>query len=33
MPHLQKTLGKVIFVSSGAATGNYSAWGAYNTSK
>jgi len=33
IPHLRKSHGKVIFVSSGAATGNYSAWGAYNTSK
>ncbi|SPO32795.1 related to dehydrogenase [Ustilago trichophora] len=34
LPHLRKSsVGTVVFVSSGAATGNIAAWGAYNASK
>lgn len=33
IPHLRQTKGKCIFTSSGAATGNYTAWSAYNASK
>jgi len=33
IPHLRESKGKCIFTSSGAATGNYTAWSAYNASK
>lgn len=33
IPALRESKGKVIFTSSGAAVGNYAAWGAYNASK
>ncbi|VBB73535.1 Putative oxidoreductase [Podospora comata] len=33
IPYLRETKGRLIFTSSGAATGAYTAWGAYGTSK
>jgi len=33
LPELRKSRGRIIFTSSGAATGAYSAWGAYGGSK
>lgn len=33
LPHLRKTRGNMLFVSSGAATSAYSGWGAYCASK
>jgi len=33
IPHLRASKGRIIFVSSGAATGAYTAWGAYGSSK
>ncbi|KAL2136406.1 hypothetical protein VTI74DRAFT_3840 [Chaetomium olivicolor] len=33
IPHLRRARGRVIFVSSGAATSAYTAWGAYGSSK
>ncbi|TIB12616.1 hypothetical protein E3P89_00761 [Wallemia ichthyophaga] len=33
LPHLRDSRGKILMVSSGAATGAYAAWGAYNASK
>ncbi len=33
LPHLRKTNGRIILTSSGAATGVYSTWGAYGSSK
>jgi len=33
VPHLRETQGRVIFVSSGAATGGTAGWGAYSASK
>lgn len=33
LPHLRESKGKIIMVSSGAATGAYAAWSAYNASK
>jgi NAD(P)-dependent dehydrogenase (short-subunit alcohol dehydrogenase family) len=33
LPHLRKAGGRIVFVSSGAATGNISAWGPYNATK
>ncbi|KAK0668611.1 putative oxidoreductase [Cercophora samala] len=33
IPSLRQTRGRLIFTSSGAATGAYTAWGAYGTSK
>jgi NAD(P)-dependent dehydrogenase (short-subunit alcohol dehydrogenase family) len=33
IPHLRQSRGRCIFTSSGAATGAYSAWSAYNASK
>lgn len=33
LPRLRESKGRIIFVSSGAATGDIASWGAYNTSK
>jgi NAD(P)-dependent dehydrogenase (short-subunit alcohol dehydrogenase family) len=33
IPHLRASKGRIVFVSSGAATGAYTAWGAYGSSK
>ena len=33
LDYLRESKGNVVFVSSGAATGSYAAWGAYNSSK
>ncbi|TIA87222.1 hypothetical protein E3P99_03307 [Wallemia hederae] len=33
LPHLRESRGKILLVSSGAATGGYAAWSAYNASK
>lgn len=33
LPHLREFGGRVVFVSSGAATGGMAGWGAYNASK
>ncbi|KAG0645180.1 putative oxidoreductase [Hyphodiscus hymeniophilus] len=33
LPHLRKSQGRIILTSSGAATGYYSTWGAYGSSK
>lgn len=33
IPHLRQTKGRIINVSSGAATGHYASWGAYGSSK
>ncbi|KAK5654388.1 hypothetical protein OQA88_7297 [Cercophora sp. LCS_1] len=33
IPHLRRSQGSIIFVSSGAATKGYTAWGAYGSSK
>ena len=33
IPHLRSTHGRIILTSSGAATGHYSTWGAYGSSK
>lgn len=33
IPHLRKTKGSIVLVSSGAAAGAYSTWGAYGASK
>lgn len=33
IPHLRNAKGSIIFVSSGAATGAYTSWGAYGSSK
>ncbi|KAI1844994.1 hypothetical protein JX265_008421 [Neoarthrinium moseri] len=33
IPELRKTKGRIVFVSSGAATGAYTAWSAYGTAK
>lgn len=36
LPHLRKSptgCGRVVFTSSGASTGNYAGWSAYNASK
>ncbi|KAJ4298515.1 hypothetical protein N0V88_003545 [Collariella sp. IMI 366227] len=33
IPHLRATEGRIVFVSSGAATSAYTAWGAYGSSK
>ena len=33
IPHLRASKGRIVFVSSGAATGAYTSWGAYGSSK
>lgn len=33
IPELRKTNGRIVFVSSGASVGAYTAWGAYGTAK
>ncbi|KAK4102687.1 NAD(P)-binding protein [Parathielavia hyrcaniae] len=33
VPHLRASKGRIVFVSSGAATGAYTSWGAYGSSK
>lgn len=33
IPHLRASKGRIVFTSSGAATGAYTAWGAYGSSK
>lgn len=33
LPGLRESMGRIIFVSSGAATGNIHGWGVYNASK
>lgn len=33
LPHIRSTSGRIILTSSGAATGAYSTWGAYGSSK
>ncbi len=33
IPHLRASKGRIVYLSSGAATGAYTAWGAYGTSK
>lgn len=33
IPHLREAKGRIVYVSSGAATGAYTSWGAYGSSK
>ncbi|KAK4145378.1 uncharacterized protein C8A04DRAFT_10755 [Dichotomopilus funicola] len=33
IPHLRASKGRIVFISSGAATGAYTSWGAYGSSK